>query len=376
MKSQVSIVKCAAYKQEDLFPKVKEAIELIGGITKFLKPNSRVLLKPNLLMAIEPQRAITTHPEFVRAVVRILREIGCTMYIGDGPSVFGDNIENIYEVYERTGIKKVADEEKVELITFGKRFMHTYFPLTEWVKECDYVVNLPKFKTHDYMILTGAVKNLFGLIPGTFKLECHKNFYQHEKFANMLLDVYEAVKPALSIVDGISGIEGNGPATSGTKRDFGLIVASSDAVSLDTVLARIMNTHPDYIYTNKEASRRGIGTADITTIEIQGQTLAASIISDFKLPETSLRQTIKNKLPSFIVTFLKKYIYFHPNINSDLCRLCNSCVENCPQRTMSNKGGKIVIDYARCISCFCCKEFCPYAAIKTKKSLLARMMGI
>ena len=192
----------------------------------------------------------------------------------------------------------------------------------------------------------------------------------------MLLDVYEAVKPALSIVDGISGIEGNGPATSGTKRDFGLIVASSDAVSLDTVLARIMNTHPDYIYTNKEASRRGIGTADITTIEIQGQTLAASIISDFKLPETSLRQTIKNKLPSFIVTFLKKYIYFHPNINSDLCRLCNSCVENCPQRTMSNKGGKIVIDYARCISCFCCKEFCPYAAIKTKKSLLARMMGI
>lgn len=376
MKSQVSIVKCTAYKQEDLFPKVKEAIELIGGITKFISPNSKVLLKPNLLMAVEPERAITTHPEFVRAVARILKEIGCKMYIGDGPSVFGDNSENIHEVYERTGIKKVADEEKIELITFGKRYMHTYFPLTDWVKECDCIVNLPKFKTHDYMILTGAVKNLFGLIPGTFKLECHKNFYQHERFAQMLLDVYEAAKPALSIVDGISGIEGNGPATSGTKRDFGLIVAGKDAVSLDTVLATLMNTRPEYIFTNKEAAKRGIGATDINNIEIKGEALVSSIISDFKLPETSLGQTIKNNLPSFIVTFLKKHIYFHPDIDSDLCRLCNSCVENCPQRTMDNKSGKIVIDYSRCISCFCCKEFCPYAAIKIKKSLLAKIMGI
>src|SRR3989339_2064086 len=375
MKSQVSIVKCASYKQEDLFPKVKEAIELIGGITKFLKPNSRVLLKPNLLMAIEPQRAITTHPEFVRAVVRILREIGCTMYIGDGPSVFGDNIENIYEVYERTGIKKVADEEKVELITFGKRFMHTYFPLTEWVKECDYVVNLPKFKTHDYMILTGAVKNLFGLIPGTFKLECHKNFHQPERFAEMLLDVYSAVKPALSIVDGISGMEGNGPATSGTKRDFGLIVAGSNPVAIDTVLAAIMNARPENIYTIKEAIKRNLPGASLNDVDILGESLKNVVIRDFKLPDISIPRAILNNLPPFAANLLKKWLTFQPKIDTDICQLCDACVNNCPQKTMSNKNGKIVIDYSQCISCFCCREVCPYAAIGIKKSFLARLLG-
>lgn len=390
MKSQVSIVKCSTYSREELFLKVKQAVELIGGIEKFIKAGSKVLLKPNLLMAIEPEAAITTHPEFVRSLIRLLKEIDCKIQLGDGPSVFGGYTEDILKVYERTGIKRIADEEKIELVIFEKRFMPAlpaclparqagrqgYFPLTTLVRECDYIVNLPKFKTHNFMLLTGAVKNLFGLIPGASKLECHKNFFQQEKFAEVLLDIYQAVRPALSIVDGISGIEGNGPATSGIKRDFGLILAGSDGPAIDVILAKLMNIPPDYVFTNKEAAKRNVGNVYANNIEIKGEKLSSCIIADFKLPEASFKQALVNKFPGFIANILKKLITIQPRIDSDACRLCESCVKSCPQKTISVQEGKLVIDYARCISCFCCQEACPYGAIATKKSFLARVLGI
>lgn len=373
-KSQVAIVKCASYKQEELFAKIKEALACLGGIETFIRPYSKVLVKPNLLMAIEPEANITTHPEFVRSVIRILKDINCKIYLGDGPSVFGENIENILKVYERTGIQKIAEEEKIELVNFDKRYMHGYFPLTNWVRDCEYIVNLPKFKTHEYMILTGAVKNLFGLVPGTFKLECHKNFHQPERFANVLLDIYEAVRPALSIVDGISGIEGNGPATSGMKRDFGLVLAGGDAVALDSVLSKIMNIRPEYVFTNREAMKRNLGNVDLNNIEIMGYAVSSCAIVNFKLPETSLTQAIRNNLWQPIANVLMRLLTFHPKIDSDVCRLCESCVKNCPQKTIDSKNGKIIIDYSQCISCFCCREVCPYAAIGIKKSLLAKIL--
>ncbi len=376
MKPQVSIVRCASYDRELVCAKVREALELTGGIMRHVKPGSKVLLKPNLLMAIEPERAITTHPEFVRAVIKLLKEIDCKIYLGDGPSVFGGNIEDIVKVYERTGIKKIAEQENVELVIFTKKFMQGYFPLTTWLKECDCLVNLPKLKTHNFMVITGAVKNLFGLIPGTFKLECHKNFYQPEKFARMLLDIYEIAKPALNIIDGIHGIEGDGPATSGTRRDFGLVMASSDAVAIDVALAKIMSLPSESVFTNQEAARRKILSADLGNIEIKTDDVPDFAIADIKLPRVSLKQTLVYKLPAPVANILKRMISFHPKIDSDACQLCEACIKNCPQKTMAKKDGRVVIDYSRCISCFCCQEVCPYAAIGTKKSLLARIMGM
>ncbi|MEK6564973.1 MAG: DUF362 domain-containing protein [Candidatus Omnitrophota bacterium] len=374
-KLQVSIIKCKSYQPDELAEKIKEALRLIGGIEKFIRPGSKVLVKPNLLMAASPSAAITTHPEFTRQVLRLLKGINCKIYIGDGPSVFGSEMENVVKVYEETGIRKIAEEEAVELVTFDKRFMEGYFTLAQHVKDCDYILNLPKFKTHEYMILTGAVKNLFGLIPGTFKLECHKNFQQPEHFAKMLLDVYTAVKPALSIVDGIAGIEGNGPATSGTKRDIGLIVAGSNPVAVDTVLAAIMNAKPENIYTIREALKRNFSGASLNDVDILGESLKNVVIRGFKLPEISLPRAILNNLPGFAANLLKKWLTFWPRIDTDICQSCDACVNNCPQKTMSNKNGKIIIDYSQCISCFCCREVCPYAAIGIKKSFLARLLG-
>ena len=127
-------------------------------------------------MAASPDAAITTHPEFARQVLRLLKNINCKIYLGDGPSVFGSQMENIVKVYDQTGIRKMAQEEAVELVTFDKRYMVDYFPLAQYVKDCDYILNLPKFKTHEYMILTGAVKNLLGLSPGHSSWSAIKTF--------------------------------------------------------------------------------------------------------------------------------------------------------------------------------------------------------
>ncbi len=383
MKSQVSIVKCATYQQEALYLKVKEAVDLIGGITAFIRPNSKVLVKPNLLIPVSPDNNITTHPEFVRAAIRLLKEINCRVYIGDGPSVFGGHSQETSGVYEATGMKEVAEQTGVELVAFDKSFFperknpsSAVFPLTTQVKECDFIINLPKLKTHELMVLTAAVKNLFGLIPGTFKMELHKNFFEPEKFADMLLDIYLAASPALTIIDAISGIEGNGPATSGVKRDFGLILAGKDAVSMDCVLADLIKVDPEIIFTNKQARIRNIGNTDLRNIEIKGEEITGCRIDNFKLPEASMAQLIKNKLPKPVLNILKSLLYLRPRIDSDICRLCESCIKNCPQKTIFKKKGKIVIDYSNCISCFCCREVCPDAAVKMEKGLLTKILGM
>lgn len=381
-KLQVSIVKCKGYHPQELAEKIKESLRLIGGIEKFIRPGSKVLVKPNLLMAALPQAGITTHPEFVRQIVRILKGINCRILVGDGPSVFGSQIENIVKVYEETGIREMAQEEGAELVVFDKRYMpllpsgeQAYFPLACYVKDCDYILNVPKFKTHEYMVITGAVKNLFGFIPGTFKLECHKNFHQPERFAKMLLDVSATVNPALTIVDGIWGLEGNGPATSGRRRDIGLILAGSGPVALDTVIAAIINAKPENIYTIKEAMIRNLPGASLSNINISGESLKSAVMRNFKLPDISIPRAILNNLPPFAATLLKRLLTFQPKIDTDICRLCQACVQNCPQKAMNNKNDRIEIDYSRCISCFCCREVCPYAAIEIKKSFLTRLLG-
>lgn len=384
MKSKAALVKCNSYNQDLLYSRVEEALSYLGGIGNFIRAGSRVLLKPNLLMAALPEKHITTHPEFVRAVIRILKKAGCSIFLGDGPSVFGRNIQDIHKVYEATGMDRVAKEENIELVDFTKRFMVNIeglagpvqsFPLASWVKECDHIINLPKFKTHEFMILTGAVKNLFGLVPGTYKLEFHKKFYDPEKFADALLNIYQTVKPCLSIIDAISGMEGNGPATSGVVRDFGFILAGSDAVSLDYILAQLMGVKAQDIFTNRRARLKNIGNTDLSNIEVYGEAVSSCRINRFKLPETSLKQNLKKALPRFVVNILLRFLNFRPRIDTDLCRLCEACIKNCPQKTIYMKKGRVVIDYSSCISCFCCREVCPYAAIKMKKSLLARILG-
>ncbi len=371
--TNVSIIKCRSYDSDLVQEAVRKAIDLIGGILNFIKPQSTVLVKPNLLMAKEPEFGIDTHPEVVRAVIKILKEINCKIFVGDGPSVWGRQIENLDdEVYVRSGIKRICGEEAVALVKFDKKRMREKFPLTTWLDTCDYLVNIPKFKTHDLTLLTGAIKNLFGLVSGTFKTELHKNYFDQNEFSKILVDIYQEAKPALTVVDGIVAMEGGGPATSGKLRNLNLLLAGSDCVALDSVMAQIMGVRPLDVLTTKEAAKRGLGVADIKSISIAGERLEEVIGEPFLLPTTS----IKKKLPKPIVNLAKKLIKYYPCVERDNCIQCAACIDACPNKAIRMKDKHIAFDYSKCIACFCCQEACPASAIKVKKSFFAKLIGL
>ncbi len=372
MHSKVSIVKCKDYEPARVLEATKKALDSLGGISAFIAPKSTVLVKPNLLMAKEPEFGIDTHPEVVRAVIKILKEINCSIYLGDGPSVWGNQADNTDEVYEKSGMKKICKEEGIELVKFEHKRWRKNFPLAVWLDKCDCVVNIPKFKTHDVTILTGAIKNLFGLVWKTYKTELHKKYFKADDFSKMLVDIYEEVKPALTVIDGIVAMEGDGPGTSGELRKVGLILAGSDCVALDSILALIMGIEPLDILTTREAAARGLGIAALKSISVVGEKLEDVIAESFILPSTSL----KSKIPRPIIEIARKLIKYYPCVDQDNCSSCAICIQACPNKIISLKKNRIVFNYAKCIACFCCQEACPNAAIKIKRNIWAKMAGL
>jgi len=373
MKTKLSIVRCFSYDPFLVQDGVRKAMDLIGGTYSYIRPRSKVLVKPNLLMAKEPAFGITTHPEVVRAVIRLLKELNCTIYVGDSPSVWGRYVENVEQVYERTGMKKVCDEEGVELVKFDKRRMRVKFPLTTWLDNCDYLVNLPRFKTHQLTLLSGAIKNLFGLVSGTYKTEIHKNYFDIEEFSNILVDIYQEARPTLTIVDAITAMEGDGPATGGKLRNTNLLLASSDCVALDSVLALIMGIKPYDVLTTREAGHRGLGEPDVNLMDIRGERLINVITENFILPVSAIT---RKKIPEPLVKIARRLIKYRPYPVRQSCIRCGACIESCPNDAISMGRRGIVFDYKKCIACFCCQETCPALAIKVKKSLIAKLVGL
>ncbi len=372
MKTDVAIVRCNDYESSRVCAAVRQSVEFLGGMRAFIKPKSKVLVKPNLLMAKAPECGITTHPEVLRGVIRLLKEIECRIYVGDGPSVWGKQIINVDRVYEVSQAKRVCAEENVELVQFDQRRWRGKFPLSVWLDTCDYVVNVPKFKTHDLTLLTGAVKNLFGLVSGTYKTELHKKHFAVVDFSSVVVDVYEQVKPQLTIVDGIVAMEGDGPATSGELRQQNIIVSGADCVAVDSVLAAVMGIKPQDVPTTQEAARRSLGCADLFAINIIGESLAAAATRPFKLPTTNY----KKKLPEPLMKAIAGLIKYYPYVLPKACIRCGACVDACPMRCISLRPKGITFDYRKCIACFCCQEACPAAAIKVKKSFFARAIGL
>lgn len=373
MNAKISVVKCNSYEPLSVESSLRQALDLLGGLTNFIKPGAKVLVKPNLLMSKAPEFGITTHPEIVRAVIHLLKEINCKITVGDGPSVWGQYIENVDEVYEVTGIKKVCVDEGVELINFDKRRMRSKFPLTVALDECDYLISLPKFKTHEFTLITGAIKNLFGLVSGTYKTELHKNYFAPADFAKVLVDILAETRPALTIIDGILAMEGDGPATSGKTRQLNLLLAGSDCVALDSVMAKIMGIGNHEVLTTQEAARRNLGEAQISRIKVEGEDINKLNIRPFILPKNSINLT---SLPPILKKIFKSLIRYYPYSLRLKCTRCGHCVKVCPQQCIRLGKSGIKIDYRKCIACFCCQEACPAAAISVKKSILAKLIGL
>ena len=218
--------------------------------------------------------------------------------------------------------------------------------------------------------MTGAIKNTFSMVTGLFKVECHRNKPKPKDFVGTLVDVFEIVKPRLSIMDGIVAMEGDGPA-SGNPKDAGLVLASPDAVSLDAVVSKLVGLPPHKDIMVREARRRKVGEADIKNIELLGEALGDAEIKDFRLPKTA---GAINMMPDFLAGMFTRAIDFRPVIDEKMCTKCSICVRGCPVDAITINEDVSRIDDSICVRCFCCHEVCPHRAIYIKRNFFANIL--
>ena len=379
MLQKVSISKCNDYRFEDVYSSVKHSIDLLGGIGEYVKTGQRVLLKPNLLTGKHPDMAITTHPSIVKAVIMLVREAGGRPFIGDSPAAFPFAKEGMDKIAEITGMRDVADEMGVDIVDLSEAMavrgpdggIFKEHEISKVAINSDLVINLPKLKTHSQMVLTSAVKNLFGCVPGARKVQWHyKAGVDRIYFARMLVEVSQIINPVLTIVDGIIGLEGDGPGSAGTPRHIGLIVTGTDCSAVDLVVSRIAGVAEDQIPTIIAAREKGI-CKDLNEVVILGEPISKVTIRDFKLP-ASVDLEFGPKVMRGII---KDSVMVKPIEDRDICTLCGECAEICPTGVITVGEKRLEIDYRRCISCFCCIEICPQGAMRSKKGLLASLLS-
>jgi len=330
-----------------------------------------VLLKPNLLLASDLDRAITTHPAVVQAVVELVQEAGATVSIGDSPA---GSIVNVHLAWRESGLADVAERTGARLVPFEevtwKRLGNDNYLIARPVFEADLVINLPKLKTHALTLYTGAVKNLFGTIPGRRKREVHYRYPGVEDFSRALVDVLELVQPGLTLMDGVMGQEGSGPGMGGIPRRYGCLAASADPVALDAVLTQSLGFRPCEVLHICEAGARGLGVSDVERVRVVRDGLGPSF-GTVRLPGSRWYFNA----PSWVAAPLRKLSRGRPRLVASACVGCGRCAEVCPRDAIT-PGRPPTFDLNLCVSCFCCVEACPQGAIEPYYNPLARLIGL
>jgi len=369
MASQVSIVRCASYEQAAVTQAVRDAVEKLGGLRTFVKPGQNVLIKPNLLSAKPPERAVTTHPTVVRAVIELVREAGATPRVGDSPSTAYKGIQNLWDV---TGMAAVCRETGTELLSFEAAGVVKVgeFYVAKPIAEADVILSLPKLKTHTLTVITCAIKNMFGVLPGMRKAEYHRNFTRPKTFVPILVQLLASVRPRLSILDAVVGMEGDGPAV-GTPKPIGAIMASEDPVAMDAACAALVGLEPRKVPLIRQAAERGLGEADLSRVEILGEAIASVKPAEFKLART----TAVRFVPEFMLSMARPLVWIRPTFGPT-CEGCGQCVKKCPVQALTLVDKRPVLDEDKCIECLCCHELCPRDAVDVRLSWLARMLTV
>lgn len=378
--SKVIIQECKTYLVEDIVKKLNDGIKKLGGWEKYIKPGNIVLLKVNLIGPKPPESGAITHSQFVRALTRILKSKGCTVWIGDSSGGAIAGISPTEKSFKVAGLEKVAKEEGAFIKNFDREGVVEVEPKGKYKDEkmyiakpifdADIVINLPKLKTHSATIYTGAVKNVFGCIPGLRKAMYHKIAPVKEDFGEILVDIHETSKFNLHIMDGIISMQGEGP-TAGSVYNANKILISEDPLALDTVAIKMLGMTIEDIPVLSAGRKRELGQYDIDEIKIEGDYNNIPKLKDYKLPKSykSNKKRNNNSVIKVIDFFKTK-----PVINKKKCKECNLCVESCPIKAIDINTKEI--DYEECIECMCCHELCMHKAVNLKKdNILAAMIA-
>ncbi len=374
----VAVRHCPAYEPA----LVKEAVarlgqDIAGGWQALIPRGSRVLIKPNLLTAATAEQVVSPHPEVVRALIAECRAAGArSIVIGDSPGM-----GTAQKVAAKCGILDAARDLGVEVINFEdsvtvaapEGFQNRSFTIARAVSEADLVINLAKCKTHAMMVMTLAVKNMFGAFAGKRKAQWHlQSGRRQEHFARMLVELAYLIRPAVSVLDGVMGMEGNGP-NSGNPRKLGFLAASRDMLSLDRTACEITGVAAEKVYIFKAAEGLGLA-ADMEGIELVGDPIEPLKISDLK--PAALMHVEGPTLFRPFAGLLRSLLTTRPVVDPVRCKGCGLCVKACPAEAIAQPaaGSLVSIDDAACIRCYCCQELCPEGAIRAQDAWGLRML--
>jgi uncharacterized protein (DUF362 family)/NAD-dependent dihydropyrimidine dehydrogenase PreA subunit len=329
-----------------------------------------ILLKPNILSDDEPFKATTTHPAVVEAVITYLQSRGATVLVGDSPT-----FDNRKFTGEKCGIRQITDKCGATWVRFNeaaviRKVGSSEIKITALITKVDLLISLSKLKNHELMILSGAMKNIFGFVPAFNKAMQHVKYPDRYKFGQFFVDLEEAIKPHFHIMDGIIAMEGPGPGN-GYPKKVNVLLASVNPLALDIIASRILGYNPLDIPTNKIALKRGILLKDMDDIIIKGTDPETIVVRDFKRID-------KGGEAGIIFKYFKKKIPFFRRLNkrpvfdSKLCIGCSKCIDICPVKILrydNKRKNKVLVNETECIHCYCCHEVCREGAIEIKRKI-------
>ena len=364
---------------------VRTALFTALGVWEEIRPGMKVVLKPNLVMSSKPEAAIATHPALVAAVGKCVQKAGGKVLIAESPGgpYTPAAMKAVFRGCGYTGMAKdcgfaLYTECKSREVTLPGARRCKQLSVAEPFLTRDYLIDLCKLKTHGMVGFSGAVKNLFGVIPGLSKVGYHATHPDHETFADVLLDLTGYVKPRLSLMDGILAMEGDGPGSSGTPRQAGLLLAAANPLALDTAAGAIMNLPRQDNPVLLAAERRGLTPCRMEDVELIGGTVEELRMADYKFPAST-----KSNLMDFLgplarpaERLCKKALSQTPRIDGAKCVGCGICAKSCPGQAiaMTAPGKKARISQKACIHCYCCHELCPQKAVELHQSWLGRLL--
>jgi uncharacterized protein (DUF362 family)/Pyruvate/2-oxoacid:ferredoxin oxidoreductase delta subunit len=349
-----------------------EALDILGGLTSFVKKGQTVLLKPNLFSPHPPEDAVTTHPELVHQVILACVKAGAArIWVGDSPVGVHDETE----LWRRTGMAGAVAGTPAELKSW--RVKQTplncdgdVLAVPEWYGEVDVVISMAKLKTHCLTTMTGAMKNVYGLVSGLAKTQFHVKYPSPLTMSAFLVRVFGALKPQLTIVDAVMAMEGNGPAP-GQPRSVGVLLAGRDAVALDAIGCQALRISPSTVPMIRMAANRNLGCMEESGIDCAGsglQRLRAAAI------KPSLARYLKH-IPEWSYKLTPILFRLRPWVRQRVCIKCGMCVATCPRNTIREdaRTGYPAVRLSDCIGCFCCLESCPQGAFALRVYLGGRL---
>lgn len=381
MRPDVVIVPCDDYSEESAKLALEQVLAPLGGLD-WATAGMRVAIKANLVSFLKPEKAATTHPALLCALVRMLVERGADVVVGDSPGGLY-TAPYVNRVYAAAGMKAVEQaggrlnhnfEEKDG--EFPEAAVCRKFRYTAWLDDADVIIDFCKLKTHGMMAMTCGAKNMFGVIPGTMKPEYHFRYPDPRDFARMIVDLDEYFKPRLTIVDAVECMEGNGP-TGGTPRHMGALLAGESPHKVDLVCAGLIGLNREDVPTLEAALERGLIPERAEELSVAGDP-AAFVIPDFKRIVTGNSHLFKGNGKSLsgrlTGALLDKLLAQKPALKPAKCVGCEVCRNICPVKAITMVDKKPQIDRKKCIRCFCCQEFCPQSAMVVHRTPIARLL--